>query len=85
MDSILDDITLSVTKIKYWLKANDLAQPSLDRSTAAKTLPPNAPDEIQVARQKLIEASYKLNQLALGPSEYLSTLAIGVSSVPKSS
>ena len=61
-----------------FLKSADHPQPSFGRDAPASTLPENAPESIQIARTNLMEAALRVYQLALGPKEFIPTLAVGV-------
>lgn len=73
------DITKNASVVSQYLQAHDLPQPTLDADGPATTIPKNSPLGIQRARQNLIESSLRMFQLAVGPSEFLPNLAVGVS------
>ena len=58
----------------YCLENNQIDSVSLD----SITLPPTAPQNVLTARQTIINSAAKLHQLAVGPNEYLSYLALHV-------
>lgn len=53
--------------------------PSFDHDAASTVVTANAPTDVKVAREALLESSMKMFQLASGPREYLPNLAVHVS------
>ena len=80
MGHLAEEITANAKTVSTFLQSNGHPQPSFDRDAPAVTVPLSAPQDVLVARQELIEATFKMYKLALGPSEYLPHLAVGVSS-----
>ncbi|THC89106.1 hypothetical protein EYZ11_011453 [Aspergillus tanneri] len=78
LEKLANEILQKSIQISMYLAANDHAQPSFDRDAPITCIPANAPPEIRKARQDLMEGSLKAFQLAMGPSEYIPNLALGV-------
>ena len=78
MEELGNKVSTNATILTNFLRSNSWAEPSFDRNSPTTTLPATAPENIRVARQSLIEASLKIFQLAIGPSEFLPNLAVGV-------
>lgn len=78
----LEELSWKITKnasvLSQYLGANNLPQPSLDGDGPSTVVPKDAPQHIRQSQQHLISASLELLQLAVGPSEYLPNLALGV-------
>ncbi|KAI8950854.1 S-adenosyl-L-methionine-dependent methyltransferase [Xylaria longipes] len=70
-------ITKNASIVSEYLSAHDLPQPSFRADGPSSTLPKDSPRSILQARQNLMEASLKIFQLAIGPSEFLPNLATG--------
>lgn len=83
MEKLSSIISANVSIVREYLHSSSYPEPSFDRESPSTTLPAAAPENIRVARQALIEASLKLQQLATGPSEFLPNLAVGVSCVSR--
>jgi 6-hydroxytryprostatin B O-methyltransferase len=82
--SPLEELSLTITHnaniVSQYLKANDLPQPSFNSDGPAVVVPKNSPQTVIKAQQELIAAALEISQLAIGPSEFLPNLALGVSS-----
>ena len=78
LEELSRNITKNATTVSQYLRANHLPQPSQNSDGPSTVLPSGSPQDIQQARQKLISASLEILQLAIGPSEYLPSLATGV-------
>lgn len=79
LELLCGKVTHNVSVVSKYLRENNLPQPSFDRHAPLTFVPAKSPVYIQNARQDLMEAALKLFQLANGPSEYIPTLALGVS------
>lgn len=78
----LEELSAKISKnagiVTQHLATNHLPQPSFNDDGPSVILPTGSPQEVLAARQDLIGASLELLQLAIGPSEFLPNLAIGV-------
>ncbi|KAL9056773.1 MAG: hypothetical protein Q9162_002744 [Coniocarpon cinnabarinum] len=85
----LEELSWKITKdagvVSHYLAANNLPQPSFNADGPSTILGRTAPQGIQQARQNLIASSLELFQLAIGPTEFLPNLALGVSHASKQS
>ncbi|KAI1153171.1 sterigmatocystin 8-O-methyltransferase [Nemania diffusa] len=77
----LEDLSFEITRnavlVSQYLHSGGFPQPSHEADGPSSTIPRDSPQNIREARQNLIEASLKMFQLALGPTEYLPNLATG--------
>lgn len=78
LEALSWDITRNASIVSQHLAGNDLPQPSFDCNGPVTVLPSSAPQYVREARQKLISASLEMLQLAVGPSEFVPNLALGV-------
>lgn len=79
LETYAEEICSAAKAISGWCLLEGLPQPSFDPQAPSVTLPPTAPQNVLNARQQLINASTKVQQLATEPSEYLPSLATHVS------
>ncbi|KAI0099267.1 sterigmatocystin 8-O-methyltransferase [Nemania sp. FL0031] len=77
LEELSFEITRNAVLVSQYLHSEGFPQPSHDADGPSSTIPRDSPQSIRVARQNLIEASLKMFQLALGPTEYLPNLATG--------
>lgn len=79
----LEELSWEITKhasvVSQYLAAHNLPQPSVGSDGPSTTVPVDAPVHIRRSLQNLLSASLEIFQLALGPSEFVSNLATGVS------
>ncbi|KUI72390.1 6-hydroxytryprostatin B O-methyltransferase [Cytospora mali] len=77
----LEDLAWKCTKnaiaVSQYLSAHDLPQPSHEADGPSRTLPKDAPQIVQKARQSLMDSALQLFQLAAGPIEFIPNLAPG--------
>ena len=78
LEAYAEDICSAAKAISGWCVLEGIPQPSFDPQAPAITIPPTAPQSVLNARQQLITASTKVQQLATEPSEYLPNLATHV-------
>ena len=78
MEELSDQIAVNVSILSDFFRSQQYPEPTFDGHSPATTLPATAPERVRVARQTLIEAAAKISQLAIGPSEFLPNLAVGV-------
>lgn len=80
----LEELSLTITHnasvVSQHLKANNLPQPSFNSDGPSVVIPRDSPQSVIKAQQDLIAAALEISQLAIGPSEFLPNLALGVSS-----
>jgi 6-hydroxytryprostatin B O-methyltransferase len=77
LESYAQDICSSAKIIDAYCLSAGIPCPSFEEAPSI-TLPSNAPPNILEARQKLIGAAFKIQQLATEPSEFVPRLAIHV-------
>lgn len=81
--SVLEGLGVEITKhiqtLSDYLRAEKRTQPSFERDIPFRVLPTEAPAEVKLARELLMDHSVRLSQLASGPSEYLWRIVVGVS------
>ncbi|MCJ1381692.1 hypothetical protein MMC17_004803 [Xylographa soralifera] len=77
LEQLSRTISRNASIVSQYLGTNNLPQPSLDSDGPSTVVPSGSPQSIQQARQNLIAASLEILQLAIGPSEFLPTLATG--------
>ena len=65
-------IQTNTEKYKDYLVSHDIPLPSHDASIASAP-PPQLPEDIEAVRNTIIEATYELHNLTLGPVGYLLT------------
>ena len=80
-----EEICSAAKLISGFCSLEGYPQPSFDPQAPSVTLPPDTPLNVQQARQKIIDSSSRIQQLATEPSEYLPNLAVQVSFVPSQS
>lgn len=77
----LEELAWKCTKnaiaVSQYLSAHNLPQPSHLPDGPSNTLPKDAPQSLQRARQNLMDSALQLFQLAAGPSEFIPNLAPG--------
>lgn len=78
LNDLADRVKANAAAITGFLQSNGFPQPSFERDAPAVTLPASAPIDAKKARQALMEDALRIFQLAIGPSEYLPNLAVGV-------
>lgn len=81
LDTLSHEIGKNAALLSEYLKANALESPSFEAHGPAKVLPDHVPGAMQRAREELIAASVDMFHLAVGPSEFLPHLAVGVSMI----
>lgn len=81
LEALSQIIAQNASVVSQHLKANNLAQPSFESDGPSVIIPRNSPQNVIKAQQGLIAAALEISQLAIGPSEFLPNLALGVSSL----
>ncbi|KAI4132161.1 MAG: hypothetical protein LQ338_000827 [Usnochroma carphineum] len=71
LEALAEQICSSTKIITAYCLTTGHPQPSFDVDAPNVTLPPSAPQEVLSARQTIINASWKIRQLAIEPSEFL--------------
>lgn len=79
LEHLVQDLSKQTTAFTEYLRANKLPEPSFERDGPIFNLSPQAPEEIQVARERLLDNALQIFQLVAGPGEYLQNVIIGVS------
>ena len=74
-----EHITCAVETVDSYCRENNLLDATVDSDQNISIhLPPSAPQNVLVARQTIIDSALKLQQLAVGPNEYLPYMAVQV-------
>ncbi|KAL8661128.1 MAG: hypothetical protein Q9202_005890 [Teloschistes flavicans] len=76
LESLAEQICTSSKIVSAYCLTSGHPQPSFDVEAPNVTLPSTAPQEVLAARQTIINASWKIRQLAIEPSEFLPYQAI---------
>ncbi|KAF7190671.1 O-methyltransferase bik3, partial [Pseudocercospora fuligena] len=63
--------------LSEYFRAENRTQPSFERDTPLHVLPTDAPAEVKLARELLMDHAVRLSQLISGPSEYLWRTIVG--------
>ncbi|KAF8860485.1 S-adenosyl-L-methionine-dependent methyltransferase [Acephala macrosclerotiorum] len=72
-----EHITCAVETVDSYCRENNLLDATVDSDQNISIhLPPSAPQNVLVARQTIIDSALKLQQLAVGPNEYLPYMAV---------
>ena len=82
LEAYAQEICSSAKLISGYCSVAGYSHPSFDPQAPSVTLPPDAPLNVQQARQKIIDSASRLQQLATEPSEYLPNLAVQVGLAP---
>jgi 6-hydroxytryprostatin B O-methyltransferase len=78
LETLVQDLNMQAKTFAEYLHANGLPEPSFERDAPILNLSPEAPAEIQIAREKLMDAALQIFQLVAGPGEYLQNVITGV-------
>ncbi|KAG0644952.1 O-methyltransferase [Hyphodiscus hymeniophilus] len=76
IEAYADEICSAAKIIAGYCALEKIPQPSFEPHAPSVTLPPSAPTHVLEARQRLIGAAAKIQQLATEPSEFLPGLAV---------
>lgn len=79
MEQLAQSLVKDITRVTDYLESTGYPAPSFDRDTPTVVLPDDASEETQAARERILDYSLRIFQLAAGPSEYLANLQTGVS------
>ena len=71
-------ISSAADLIAEYCTANDLPQPSLRPDAPAVTIPLSAPLAVRDARQRLVDAAIRVQQVVMEPGDYITRLAVQV-------
>ncbi|RYP27843.1 hypothetical protein DL767_007491 [Monosporascus sp. MG133] len=77
LELLVRDLNKQTKTFTDYLRANGLPEPSFERDAPIINLPPQAPEEIQVAKEKLLDHALQIFQLVAGPGEYLQNVITG--------
>lgn len=80
MEQLSEQLHKATKIVADYLRINGHTQPSFDRDSPPNTLPADAPHEIKAARLQIVDCTLKIQQLALGPAEFLPNLQVSVCS-----
>ena len=82
LEALVRDLNEQAKAFAGYLRGNGLPEPSFERSAPIVNLSPQAPEEVRMAREKLLDNALQIFQLIAGPGEYLPHLVEGVSKRP---
>jgi 6-hydroxytryprostatin B O-methyltransferase len=75
---VLDLIKQTKALVDY-LRDNQLPEPSFERNAPIISFPPQAPEEVQMAKEKLLDDAVRILQLVTGPGEHVQSVMASVS------
>jgi 6-hydroxytryprostatin B O-methyltransferase len=78
MDALTDQLADDFGLFNGYLDAAGHPRPSFDRDAPPNSLPDDAPEHVQQARERIMANALQLFSLAAGPSEFLNNLSTGV-------
>lgn len=79
LELLVRDLNKQSKTFTDYLRANGLPEPSFERDAPIINLPPHVPEDIQVAKETLLDHALQIFQLVAGPGEYLQNVITGVS------
>ncbi|KAI1039955.1 hypothetical protein LB505_006053 [Fusarium chuoi] len=77
LEVLVQDLNKNTTTLNGYLRANKLPEPSFERDAPIINLSPDAPEEAQVAKEKVLDSALQIFQLVSGPGEYLQNVITG--------
>ncbi|KAF5637636.1 bikaverin cluster-O-methyltransferase [Fusarium tjaetaba] len=77
LEVLVQDLNKNTTTLNGYLRANKLPEPSFERDAPIINLSPDAPEEAQVAKEKILDSALQIFQLVSGPGEYLQNVITG--------
>ncbi|KAJ8115385.1 hypothetical protein ONZ43_g4675 [Nemania bipapillata] len=77
LEILVQDLAKQTVRLTDYFQANKLPEPSFERDAPIINLSPQAPAEIQLAREKLQDNALQIFQLVAGPGEYLQNVITG--------
>ncbi|PQE28730.1 bikaverin cluster-O-methyltransferase protein [Rutstroemia sp. NJR-2017a WRK4] len=78
LEVLVQDLNKNTTILNGYLRANKLPEPSFERDAPIINLSPDAPEEAQVAKEKLLSSTLQIFQLVSGPGGYLQNVITGI-------
>jgi 6-hydroxytryprostatin B O-methyltransferase len=84
LELLVLDLNEQTRVLSNYLRTNGLPEPSFKRDGPIAALPPQAPEEMRIAREKLLDDALQIFQLVSGPGEYLPNVIASVGSLVKS-
>lgn len=79
LELLVGDLGRQTKTLTDYLRSNGLPEPSFQRDASIVVLSADAPEEIQAAREQLMDHALQIFQLVAGPSEYVDNVQINVS------
>lgn len=70
MLQLSESLAKDVASLTRYLDSVGHGQPSWERTIPINVLPPDAPTDIQIARESIMDTAMQLLQLAAGPAQY---------------
>ncbi|KAI3340507.1 O-methyltransferase [Ustulina deusta] len=71
LELLVQDLAKQTVRLTDYLRANKLPEPSFERDAPIINLSPQAPAEIQMAKEMLLDNALQIFQLVAGPGDYL--------------
>lgn len=78
LELLVQDLNEQTRTLTGYFRANAFPDPSFDRHGPITTLPAQAPEEMRIAREKLLDNALQIFQLISGPAEYLPNVIASV-------
>ena len=82
MLKVSESLGNNVASLTRYLDSVGYDQPGWHRATPINVLPPDAPTDIHIARENIMETAMQLFQLAAGPAQYNNNIKNAVSFHP---
>lgn len=79
LELLVQDLAKQTVRLTDYLRANKLPEPSFERDAPIINLSPQAPAEIQMAKEMLLDNALQIFQLVAGPGDYLDNVMTDVS------
>ncbi|KAF4953248.1 hypothetical protein FSARC_12442 [Fusarium sarcochroum] len=77
LELLVHDLNEHTATLTEYLRAKGLPEPSFERDAPIMYLPPQGPEEVQIAKEKLLDSALQIFQLVSGPGEYLQNVVTG--------
>ncbi|KAI1826626.1 O-methyltransferase [Xylaria intraflava] len=77
LEHLVQDLNKQTVRLSDYLQANKLPEPTFERDAPIINVSPQAPVEIQIAKERLLDDALQIFQLVAGPGEYLQNVITG--------
>lgn len=78
LSHLADEVAVHARELQQYYDSSQSPQPSFHKDGPSNILPIDAPLEAHRARAKLVDAAFKLYQLATGPTEIMPNIRSNV-------